>query len=66
MTKVCSLHTWVKMRSKKDCENADEQEKWGEDNREKRDACEGPRGSPTAAGLVRVTDHCPPEDKLTS
>lgn len=37
MTKVCSLHTWVKMRSKKDGENADEQEKWGEDKREKRD-----------------------------
>lgn len=54
------------MRSKKDCEKADEQEKWGEDKREKRGACEGPWGSPTAAGSVRVTDGCPPEDKLTS
>ena len=40
------------MRSKKDCEKADEQEKWGEDKREKRDACEGSRGSPTGAGKV--------------
>lgn len=48
MTKVCSLHTWLKeMKSKKDCEKTDEQEKWGED---KGNACKGPREGPTAAG----------------